>query len=92
MMTEINMNVAAYVKFDSIANAVLDKQQLLLQAQQNQPSESTGSTNNRLELDASFNVDEALNLAIQRLSGNRLDQPQSTPALGEYWWWQSNLI
>lgn len=90
MMTEVNMNVATYIKFDDITNALVDvKPTRLVSGFDGQAANSGNSNNNNNQLranllDTSFNVQLAFNNAIERL--NNLAQPasaQQTPALGK---------
>jgi hypothetical protein len=87
-MTEVNMNVATYLKFDGISNVLVDVKptalasELLLAAEQAPPSSPAGQLNGKSQLDTSFNVHMTLGNALEQLQ----QQPaagQQTPALGK---------
>lgn len=89
-MTEVNMNVATYIKFDDITNALVDVKPTKLvsfdgQQQQQQQAAASNNMRSNFLLDTSFNVQLAFNNAIDRL--NNFNAPptsaQQTPALGK---------
>lgn len=87
MMTEVNMNVATYIKFDDITNALVDVKptKLVNFDGQQQAAAANNQMRSNFLLDTSFNVQLAFNNAIDRLN-NFNAQPtsaQQTPALGK---------
>lgn len=79
MLTEVNMNVATYIKFDDISNAIVDIKPTKLAtlgstSGEQSPASSTISSqqtrsNSPFQLDASFNAALAFNSAIDKLNG-----------------------
>lgn len=86
------MNVATYIKFDDIANALVEPlKPTRLASFQTEPSTETGSAPPRTgqrprpQLDASFNVQLALSDALDKLQHGSISMSsQQTPALGKY--------
>lgn len=92
MMTEVNMNVATYIKFDDITNALVEVKPTRLALngfEQDSASNNNQRAPNLPLLDTSFKVQLAFNNAIDRLQNGPVGQPispasQQTPALGKY--------
>lgn len=86
MLTEVNMNVATYIKFDDISNALLDIKptRLASLAGQQESAPTSGAPPRTFQLEASFNAALALSGAIERLNGGpSLAAGQQTPSLGK---------
>lgn len=97
MMTEVNMNVATYIKFDDISNALVEIRPTKLASLATSGTEPSTTIDNRqagttrnlpLQLDTSFNVALAFSSAIDKLNGGTGSLAgqlqQQTPALGEF--------
>lgn len=83
-VTEVNMNLASYIKFDDITNALVESKQTRL-PNMNNPNKPLTNRNQKpgaLNLETSFNLELAFNSALEKLG-----QPasgQETPALGKF--------
>lgn len=89
MITEVNMNVASYIKFDDITNAFVEVKPTKLAAtnsfasEEEQPgSKQAHNGVHPLQLDTSFDLHLALNNALDKLQAGS-QSSQQTPALGK---------
>lgn len=94
-MTEVNMNVATYIKFDDITNALVDVKPTRLAelaSGAREPVAAPQAPGRQQLLDTSFNVRLTLGGALDRLLGQQQQQQaggqgatahQQTPALGK---------
>lgn len=81
-MTEVNMNVATYLKFEHISNAQIDLRATAIPLSAGSPKPSLSQAGKASTLDASFDLSLALSNAIDKLDAQNTHQ--ATPALGKF--------